>query len=720
MKIKNILLASILSMVINNLMAQENSESEKDTENLEEITVTASTKGLISYVSATGAKTDTPIVETASSVSVLTAERIADLGAENLQDALGYVAGVYNGPFGVDSRGDWSQIRSVQPIQYLDGLRTNFNFYNNIRPNPYTFRQVEILKGPSSVLYGQGSLGGIVNMVSKRPEAEFKGELWGQIGSFDRKQIAGDFTGAINNDASILYRTTLLLRDSDAQTDFVADDSILFNPSLTFFFNEQSELTLLANWQKDETGSTTQFFPQVGTALPAPFGQIPVERFVSEPGYDRYDSEQQSVTGLFNHDFLNGWSIQANTRYSDSEVDYRTMYAFPFSFQEDNRSILRSFYLSDASAETYTADLRIHGEKMWGNTLHKLVAGIDYQNVKTDNDSLFLFNAGGLLDLYDPVYGLVPQFPTLNDVIDSPLNQIYQTGIYLQDQIYFGDHWIATAALRRDRVKNKTELTESQLSKAITGRFGLMYQFENDISPYASYSESFEPVLGIDAFGNQFEPREGEQFEVGIKYQPSGTEHLITASIYKIIEQNRVTSLAPSDLQNPAIINPAGNIQVGEAEIEGFELESQFEWKHLDIYASYSYTDSEVTKSNTLGELGARLASTPDHLFSTWATYRPQNFLSGLKLGAGVRYVGETSDGSARVVLPDGSIANEPLLTDTYTLFDLMIGYEKGSYDFTLNVDNVSDKTVVTSCLARGDCFYGQKRTITASVKYKF
>jgi iron complex outermembrane receptor protein len=396
------------------------------------------------------------------------------------------------------------------------------------------------------------------------------------------------------------------------------------------------------------------------------------------------------------------------------------MYAWPPVFEADNRSLLRSIYISDNQARTLTTDIRLHGDKFWGNNLHKLVFGVDYQNSKTDNDSLFLYGEGGLLDVYNPVYGLVTDFPTPDDVIDSPANQIYQMGVYIQDQIYLANNWIVSAALRHDRVQNKTDISASQRSEATTGRLGLMYQFENNLSPYLSYSESFAPELGDDAYGNPFEPRSGEQIEAGLKYQPVGTEHLITASIYQITEQNRTTPLSSIDMDDPDVVNPNGNVQVGEVEITGLEIESQLEFNEWDIYASYSYTDSEITKSNTVGELGARLAATPDHMLSTWATYRPTQFWPGFKMGAGVRYVGETSDGSARVVNADGTVLNEPLLTKAYTVFDFMIGYEKGAYDLSLNVDNLLDKTVATSCLARGDCFYGQTRTVTASLKYNF
>ncbi|KAB5323492.1 TonB-dependent receptor plug domain-containing protein, partial [Bacteroides stercoris] len=209
------------------VFANDVSEVKKD-QDLEVITI-KSQRGLISYMSASGAKSDVPIIETPLSVSVLTQERIEDLGALTVQDAIGYVSGLYNGPYGVDTRGDWSVIRGVSPVQYLDGLKSLYGSYNNVRTNPYGLSQIEILKGPSSVLYGQGSIGGIVNLVSKKPEAETSGQLWGQVGNYSRKQVAGDITGALNDDASLQGRVIGLWRDSDTQTDYVPDNSIVFS-----------------------------------------------------------------------------------------------------------------------------------------------------------------------------------------------------------------------------------------------------------------------------------------------------------------------------------------------------------------------------------------------------------------------------------------------------------------------------------------------------------
>ncbi|EKE84433.1 TonB-dependent siderophore receptor [Idiomarina xiamenensis] len=702
-----------------NVLAQDSATSndtEADYSDIEVIKV-ESTRGLISYVSATGSKSDVPIVETPLSVSVLTTARLEDLGALTIQDAIGYVAGLYNGPYGIDTRVDSAKIRGVAPQQYQDGLKSLFGNYNNVRSAPYTLQQIEILKGPSSVLYGQGSTGGIINLVSKRPQAEPAGEIWAQLGNFSRKQLAADFTGALNQDASLQGRIVALYRDSDTQTDYVEDNSRVINPSLSWQVDNDTKITLIGNFQRNESGSSTQFFPWQGTLLPNEFGPIDSSRFMSEPDFDRYDTEQDAITAIVEHDINYDWRLRFATRYSDSHADYRTIYGWPPVFQDDNRSIQRLAYISDADARSWTSDLQLHGTLLTGAVEHKLTFGIDFQDAYTDSDTVTQTQIG-LLDVYDPVYGQAVNLPTLADVQDMPSNKNYQLGFYAQDNMRIADKWIVSAALRRDRTTANPEFGAATDQYATTGRLGVMYLFEGGISPYLSYSESFSPLLGTDAYGNSFKPIEGEQWEAGVKFQPQGTEHLITASVYQIKELNRQTPLSAEQAADPAVIDPNGRVQIGEAEVKGVELEAQLAWDELDIYASYAYTDTEITESNTVGELGAKLSATPEQQASLWATYRPQQ-LQGFKVGAGARFVGNTWDGSAYVE-QNGVVLNQPLETASYTLFDAMIGYDWANYSVSLHANNLTDKTVVTSCLARGDCFYGEQRTITANFKYHF
>ncbi|MDF3126461.1 TonB-dependent siderophore receptor [Rheinheimera sp. 1928-s] len=686
-----------------------------DEKEIEVITI-KSQRGLISYVSASGAKSDTPIIETPLSVSVLTEERIADLGALTVQDALGYVSGLYNGPYGLDTRGDWSVIRGVSPVQYLDGLKSLFGYYNNVRTEPFGLSQIEILKGPSSVLYGQGSIGGIVNLVSKKPEAATSGQLWAQLGNYSRKQLAGDITGSLNDDETLQGRLVGVWRDSDTQTDFVPDNSKALAPSFSWQASDDTKVTVLGNWQERESGTSTQFFPHQGTILPNEFGQIPSNRFVSEPGFDRYDTEQQSATVIVEHQLTDDWGVRVASRYSDSHADYDTMYGWPPVFQDDNRTISRVAYLSNADARSITSDAQLHGDLQIGSIEHKLVMGFDYQNAYTDNDSFY--GAGGLLDLYNPVYGQVTDLPTDADVTDYAATKVYQSGLYLQDNMKIADSWMVSAALRRDRTVSRTEGSEAESQYATTGRLGLMYLMDGGVSPYISYSESFEPLLGADAYGKAFKPQTGEQWEAGVKYQPDNTEHLLTAAIYQIKEQNRTTTLAADQLGDPELIDPNGQIQGGEVTAKGVELEAQLAWQQLDIYASYAYTDAYVSQSNTLGEEGADLSAVPEQQASVWATWRLA-MVDGMKVGGGVRHVGKTSDGSAYVAM-NGVVLNDPLTTPSYTLLDAMLGYEMGDYDLSLQVQNLTDKTVITSCLNRGDCFYGQRRSVSANLRYKF
>ncbi|MCG7550803.1 TonB-dependent siderophore receptor [Pseudoalteromonas sp. Of7M-16] len=717
---------------------------QKKSNELEVIEV--SPKGLISYVSASASKSDVPITKTPVSVSVLTSKRISDLGAETLQDAIGYVAGVYNGPYGVDTRGDWSKIRGVDPLTYIDGLQMQFGHYNNTRTNPYTLERVEILKGPSSVLYGQGSTGGIINSVSKRPHSETQGEIWAQLGNYDRAQIAGDYNTAFGQDEQYQARFVGVYRNSDTQTDFVEDNTLVFAPSFAWDISQDTRLTLLTNFQENESGSSTQFFPHEGTLLPAKYGQIPSERFVSEPGWDRYDTEQMAVTAILEHSISDDTQVRWSTRYSDSSSEYRTIFSWPPKFEADKRSVNRIFSMSDGESKSFLSDIQVHQYIEFSDIEVNIVAGIDFQDAETRTSRL-RGAVSSPLDLYNPVYGQNDPLPTAITAI-APEQTDTQVGGYVQATFEY-QGFILNTALRHDDVEQTnwqkvddiaTLLKVEKSQSALTGRVGALYQFENGLSPYASYSESFQPLYGSKPQGGGYEPKEGQQFEYGVKYQPAGTEHLITASVFHITDKNHIRQISPLE-----------HVQDGEVSVDGFELEAQLEWDNLDIYASYAYTTSEqdttplsadaiMTQAGLLAQQtqdpaqkqaiigGAVLAigtddvplsATPEHLASVWATYRADNLLEGLKFGAGIRYVGKTFDGS-RSVSAGGFDYHKALTTDSFTLYDMMVGYQFSDYELSLNIDNLTDKTVITSCLYRGDCFYGQRRTITANLKYRF
>lgn len=649
-------------------------------------------------------KLDVPLVETPFSVSILTEDFFTATGVKTLQDALQYSAGVNGGTYGIDSRGDWSTIRGTAPVQYIDGLKSLFGSYNNTRAVPYTLERVEILKGPSSVLYGQGSLGGVINLSSKLPQQEFAAQVWAQYGTFERKQLAADITGALDSEGKFLYRLIVLGRDSESQTDYVSDDSQVFAPSFTWHASDATDITLLANIQQDKTGTGTQFLPWQGTILDGKFGDLDPGVFLSEPGWDKYHSDQQAYTLLANHRLTPNWSIHARARRTDSSADYYSMWGnFTGSglnrIEADGRTIKRTAYISAAGAGAMVYDISSKLDFNTGIIEHKLIAGVDVQDVKTDNNSVSRPGAGGTLDIYNPVYGFRP---TNLVPADNPYSEIKQEGVYIQDHMSI-HNLIVTAALRTDQVKSTTEnkATANYDSDADTGRIGVMYQFENGIRPYASYTESFEPLAGFNVYDEPLRPKTGEQTEVGIKYQPDNSNLLFTAATYEINEEGRTVTVTD------VATGKTGSAQIGEATITGVELELQATWDQIDVIASYSTTETEA--ANTQNKT-YRIAAIPEDMASLWGTYRFAGDWQGLRVGVGVRDIGRSWDG----------LDNKAISISGYTLYDAMLGYEMENWFFSVNARNLEDKTHYTSCLARGDCFAGERRTITADLRYNF
>ncbi len=698
-------------------LISENTAAQVQPPLLEQVTVVG--KNLEGRTTSVG-KMDAAITDIPFSVSIITQDFFTATGVKTLQDAFQYSAGVNGGPYGVDSRGDWATIRGVSPTLYLDGMRKSLGSYNNTRQDPYTLERLEILKGPASVGYGQASTGGIINMVSKRPQEEFSGEVWAQVGNFDRKQLAVDVTGPIDQDGKWLYRLVALRRDSESQTEHVDDDSMVIMPSLTWRPTEQTSITVSVNEQNNETGTGTQFLPLNGTILPNPNGDIDLDVFLSEPDFDKYDSEQTAYTVSFDHEFNEIFALSGNYRNSKSEVEYRTMYpAFLGSLQSavygdvtyprlmaDGKTALRTALASDRSADSETYDLRLSANFETGAFEHSAVLGYDVQDITTDNDFAYLNRTSidilNPIDVYSPVYGqLSPSdAATLYGLtpVDQPSTTLEQEGFYFLDQVRY-ENWILSAGIRRDEVENSTQGDSNKdKDEQTTKQFGLMYQFENGISPYFSYTESFEPITGSDVYGARYKPSEGEQKEWGVKYQPEGTNLLVTAAYYEIEESNRLMT-DPND--------PTNRIQAAGGEIRGYELEVQGTWSQIDLIASYTKVDAKLQEQ---GQDTVNISAVPDEQASAWVSYRFADKLAGLRIGLGARYTGTTYDGSD----------SEALETDSYTLVDGMIGFELENWFLSLNARNLTDKEHLTSCLGRGDCFAGEARTVTADVRYKF
>jgi iron complex outermembrane receptor protein len=662
-------------------------------------TATGPVQGYRAQRSATATKTDTPLNETPQSISVITREQIEDQGAASVADSLRYSAGVFSNTYGFDNRGDWARIRGVDFTQYQDGLRMLFGSYNNIRPDPWTLERVEVIKGPASVLYGQGGFGGLVNLVSKRPQAEPLRQIELSAGSHGRKQVAVDFTGPLNADGSLQYRLLALGRDSGTQVDHVPDDRALLAPSLTWAPNAATRATVYANVQRDETGSAVGFFPWQGTLLPAPLGRIPTNTFISEPGFDEYKARGAAFGWEFSHRFNDVFTLRNNLRKSESKVSYQSVYSrfgpAPV-LNPDGRTINRTIVNQQNEADVLAADTQLQAKWKQGAWEHTTLAGWDLQDV-TIGGARASANSTPI-DVYAPVYG---NYTPLAAVPIADTKQ-KQTGLYLQHQFKWDGRWIGVLGVRRDNAKSDTAgAAASRLDvDATSTRVGIAYAHPAGVTPYASYSESFLPITGVDFYGRPFKPQSAEQFELGVKYQPPGSASSYTAALYDIREENRRTA-------DPA--NPANQIQIGQARSKGLELEAVTAvTRAFDVVASFSANSTRVTRSNVAAEQGKRVSSVPGRQAALWGRYKMPLAGGLLSVGAGVRHIGSSWDG------------RDILETPAVTLLDAMLGFETGPWRASLNVTNLGDKTFVATCLNRGDCWYGMRRLVTANVRYTF
>jgi len=651
-------------------------------------------------------KSDTPITETARSISIETEQDFEEKGAQSLDDALAYSAGVTAEPFGFSTRGDFAQVRGLDAPEYRDNLQYLFGFYNTTRQDIYTLEQVEVLKGPASVLYGAGSPGGIINVVTKRPKGVTEGEVRFEYGSFDRKQIATDINIAIPGaEDQAQFRFVGLLRDSGTQIDEVNDDKLVIAPALTLRPGPGTEVTILANYSDQNSDTSHQFLPVTGTLLPSASGEeIDPYEYMGAPGFNAYDTESFALTLIAEQKLSDAISLEAVGRFVDSQADYRQAW---IAFQgngvpriDANGDGAWTYYLADNRSEQLALDARLRGEFMTGPIRHELLAGVQVQDVFTDSDTAYVFNAG-TLNAFDPQYQNVPSVEQIRQVrANGPRNYVDSTGYYISDQITWGA-LVANAGVRFDNVTNRVENGTTQKDDATSLSFGLLWRGPAGISPYVSYAESFEPVVGVDRITNQqLKPQEGRQYEGGIKWQPTGVNALVTASVFDI---------EVSNLPNPAALAGANSQQEGISKVRGAELEANALLGGLRLDGNVTYLDAEDPN-------GLPLTSISDWQASLFALYNFSGALNGLSLGGGVRYVGGNESNGISAI--DGSLLTYRV--DGRTVGDLSLGYDFDRFSFRVTARNVTNEEYFAVCLVRGDCFPGEKRSINGSLTVSF
>lgn len=711
-KLGLLILAATLSSAVT--AEETTTANDKDVENLEVVTVT----GQLSSFGAV--KSDSPIVETSRSISIETSDQFYEKGAINLSQTTSYMSGVTAETYGFATRGDWVGARGLDLPRYRDSIQDLFGSYNTTRIEIYTLEQVEVLKGPASVLYGQGTPAGIFNSVSKTPKAESETEIVAEVGSYNRKQLAVDSTGELTDKWQ--YRFVALKRDSETQVDNVGDDSLVIMPSISYVPSETTRYTLLGQYQKNESAAGAQFIPVEGTLNPLADGSyLDQDVFVGEPGWDKYDTESRQLTALIEHEINSSLMLNATALLRKGEADYNqawtvftgagqsrylnTMLAnfgvippgAPTGYSDT--TVARSFYQTDNEFDQKAVDVRLTADFDTGDLYHQVLAGAQYQEIETDLTTAYFYGGGALqgdfryvLDLANPSYTGAPDQAVFDALSNQrPTQVIKQQGVYVSDEISI-DRVRITAGLRWDNVYNEAG-DYDQTDHAISSSVGVLYAFDNGISPYINYSDSFQTVAGIDATtGEALEPQESTQFEGGVKYETSAFPGLFTLAYFDIEITN---------LDNPNALPNASSQQEGTATITGLEFEAKAEVGDFLIQAA-------LNSLNTEDQNGYQYAGQPENGASTWVSWKPE---TGYRLGAGVRYVGQSISEAANVRYE----------TPSYTLVDFMAGYEVNkNLDLALNVRNLTDKEYLTSCLTRGDCFPGVRRSVNGRVTYKF
>ena len=658
--------------------------------NAEKETATGPVVGYRARNAATATKTDTPLSETPQSVTVVTRDQMVDQGATTFQGALLYAAGVRSDAYGLDSRSDSVRVRGSYPDIYLDGLRQGYNYYTSTAAaDPYTLERMEVLRGPSGMLFGAGTVAGVVNMVSKRPLQEAQREVGIQYGSWNRKQLQADLTGPLTADGQWSYRLVAVARDADTQVDYVPDDRRLIAPSLMWRPNAVTSLLLQAHWQQDRTGSTAQFLPWSGTLLPNPNGKLPSSRFIGEPG-DYYNTDRESIGYQFEHRFNDAWTVRQNLRLARNEnrgaYHYADFFTIPGGFGADpvnQRMIGRLYGENTTRARMATVDTNLLGRLNTGALQHQLLLGVDW-NRQTEDKT----DSGDAYDL--PIDAFAPVYTGRATVTPVAVagNQQRQTGLYVQDQMKW-DRWIFIAGLRHDRVTSGVDGTPDERSSDTTKRLGVMYQLNGGWTPYLSFAESFTPVSGTNLSGSRFKPLEGEQVEVGVKYMPEGSATTFTASVYKLKEKNQLIS-------DPT--NPDNRLQAGETKNKGVELELKTRVSSVfDLLAHYNYTDVDKT-----------LEGLPRNQAAVWGLYRfSLGDVKGFSIGAGARYLSAFRDGNGPRV-PSALVG------------DALLAYDSQHWRYALNVNNVADKKYMSTCLSRGDCWWATRRNAVVTATYRF
>jgi iron complex outermembrane receptor protein len=673
--------------------------------------------------SSVATKTSKSLATTTQSVSVVTREQMDQQGSRTVAEAVRYTPGVVSNLYGSTHRYDYLAMRGINDGSVdnviIDGLKSmgDPGSYTTLSIDPYFLERIDILKGPSSVLYGRSNPGGLASLTTKHPEYQQAGQIDVSYGSHDMKTTGFDFTGPLSD--KIAYRVVGLAKDGNTQIDGVEETRYTLMPSLTLDLDEDTSLNLHAYLQHDPNGGWHGSLPASGTLYTRNGYRLPGSFFEGDKGIENFNRTQQMVGYEFSHRFNDVWSARQNFRYLDAKVDNNQVWQSGYTSATSN-DLYRGYSGGQEHLHSWILDNMLQAQFNTGAAAHTVVAGLDYQYMKNRVDYTYDYTSVTPLDVTAPVYNgnALSGLATSSDA----LRRQKQAGLYLQDLVEVGN-WNFSAGVRQDWYDVSiddyfAQSKDARVGDRFSGHLGALYTFDNGIAPYLSYSTSFNPTSNYSSGQQILAPTTGKQWELGIKYQPPGTDDLYTAAVFDLTMDNlfaKENNLSTSSFYKG----------VGQIESRGLELEARTHvTPQLQLIGSYTLNNVEYSKSyfvyNSAGGLvdanGNTPYQTPGHLASAWADYRftDSSWLAGFTAGAGVRYVGSSWGNDAH-----------DFKVPSYTLYDASVSYDlsrvglKGT-SVKVNANNLTNEYYVASCYSASSCYVGEKRNVTATVSYKF
>lgn len=655
----------------------------EDHQQLLDVIVTGRQNNYRSPNTSFGTRTETPLLEVPQSAQVLTQQVIKDRQAFTLNEISPLMTGVKanNGMGAFTLRGFTGYNHFDGSFVSFNGIRGNLYQWSQ-QPLLYNIERVEVLRGPASVLYSEGVPGGLINFVTRKPQAEKRFEFNATYGSWSFIRFSADATGAISKDKKLLYR---LIAGCDRSNSFRNQQEIrnfFVAPSLTYRFSPKTNLNLEVNYSDQK--AVHQY--DRGTFIkPLSDGTFDFDYYsnkltVQSPS-DFGEARNTSVSLLFNHRVNEQLSFTVAERFINNTLNFAD---HGVSGAIRNDSIIRTYQIWDYAQFSWQTTAYATYKISTGSIKHELLAGIDYNNYGwTKND--YRNSPSTRISILNPDYS--NDVPAPNAAVDyyddnKQINQLI--GSYLQDQLSLSSKLKLLLSLRYDSYSlRQTPLStrddlqgDSSDAHAWMPRVGVVYLIRHNISIYGNYNKSFNPQRSNAAgSGGPFPPRVAEQFEVGYKGDYFSNTLSTMVALYTIEYRNILAA-------DPTPDNPNMQTVVDGTRSKGVELTIQGNIKNFNIITGYAYNEHTLTSDNTLGKKGYWYINAPKHIVNCWIKYNFSNtFLKALGVGVGGRYISDQI----------GNLATQNFIIPESTVLDAAINYETGRFNIQCNLYNITD-----------------------------